>query len=133
MWLRSAIGIGVFPLAIWLIFSEGWTPWPMLLMLVGTLVMLRPIIWNMMQVRSLHKLPGYGQEVCYTITPEALHIDGESKSARLDSHQIVECVPTTQGILIYHSKTSYTWLPHSAFDSTTDYHQAGTWLSQMAQ
>ncbi len=126
--LRITLSIGCIVGAGVFVMLEGLTPFPVLMLMVGTFALLRPLIWKIMHARNLRQLPGYGQTVIYTISPENIIIHGETKQATIPLNDLFEVVPLKQGLLLYHNKKSYTWLPREAFDSEQNFKQASAWL-----
>ena len=100
---------------------------PLLMVMVGTFALLRPMIWKIMHSRNLRKLPGFGQKVVYTFTLENIEINGEDKQAKVKWSDLFETAPTKHGLLLYHAKKSYTWVPKSAFDSEVDFQAVSEW------
>lgn len=126
--LRSTLSIGALIGGAVLIALEGLTPFPVLMIMVGTFALLRPMIWKIMHARNLRRLPGYGQSVIYTLTPESLSIHGETQQATIQHNDLYETVTHETGLMLYHNKKSYTWIPKEAFDSEQDFQQASSWL-----
>jgi len=119
-------GVILFAGAI-LIISEGLTPLAVLMLMIGTFAMLRPMIWKIMHARNLRKLPGYGQAVIYTFTEKNFSILGEDMGGTVKWDSLLETVQTKTGLLLYHGKKSYTWLPATSFDSIDEMQQVATW------
>ena len=101
-----------------------------LMLMIGTFALLRPLIWKIMHGRNLRQLPGYGQTVVYTFTPEGIEIHGEDKQAKVNWSSLLEAVTTKHGFLFYHAKKSYTWIPVEAFDSPEDVARVTDWCSR---
>ena len=97
------------------------------MLMVGTFALLRPLIWKIMHARNLRKLPGYGQTVVYTFTPQGFHIHGEDRKGEVKWSDLLECVATKKGLLLYHGKKSYTWMPQESFDHLDDMKQVADW------
>ena len=125
--LRTFLSVGLILAGIIMLISQGPHPMSILMLMVGTFALLRPLIWKIMHGRNLRKLPGYGQSVLYTFTPESIHIHGEDREATVKWSALLESVPTKQGLLLYHAKKSYTWVPCEAFDSPEDFDQVHQW------
>lgn len=125
--LRTFLSIAVLLAGIILLVQRGPTPMPVLMLMVGTFALLRPLIWKIMHARNLRKLPGYGQTVVYTFTPEGMSIHGETHKGEVKWSGLLECVKTKRGLLLYHSKKSYTWIPKASFDSPDDMKQVAEW------
>ena len=102
---------------------------PVLMLMVGTFALLRPLIWKIMHARNLRKLPGYGQTVIYTFTPEGMAIHGEDRRGNVKWQDMLEAISTKQGLLLYHQKKSYTWIPKTSFDNPEDMKQVTKWAS----
>ena len=127
--LRTVASIGAVVGGIILIGIEGLTPFPILMMMVGTFALLRPMVWKIMHARNLRRLPGYGQKVCYTFTPEGIKVQGETQQALIEKNKLYEIVNFKQGLMLYHNKKAYTWIPREAFDSDEAYQQAANVIS----
>lgn len=127
--LRTVASIATIAGGIILTGIEGLTPFPLLMMMVGTFALLRPMLWKIMHSRNLRRLPGYGQKVIYTFTSEEIQVKGETQQALIDKDKLHEIVILKQGLLLYHDKKAYTWIPKEAFDSDDAYHQATDLIS----
>ena len=129
IWLmiRTFMSIAVLLAGVILIMSQGPQPMAILLLMVGTFALLRPLIWKILHARNLRQLPGYGQTVIYTFTPEEMQIHGEDRKGQVQWSGLFESVTTKQGILLYHGKKSYTWIPKVSFDSPKDMEQVAEW------
>lgn len=129
IWLmaRTFLSIGLILAGLILLMARGPNPMPVLMLMVGTFALLRPLIWKIMHGRNLRKLPGYGQSVVYTFTPEEIEINGDDRQATVSWSGLFEAVVTKKGLLLYHAKKSYTWVPCEAFDSPEDFTQASDW------
>jgi len=125
--IRTFLSIGLILAGLILLMRRGPNPMPVLMLMVGTFALLRPLIWKIMHGRNLRRLPGYGQTVVYTFTPEGIAINGEDRDANIKWSGLFEAVAHKQGILLYHGKKSYTWVPLEAFDSTEDMKQVSKW------
>lgn len=125
--LRTILSVGLLLVGIIMLISSGPHPMPILMLMVGTFALLRPLIWKMMHARNLRKLPGYGQSVLYTFGPESIDIHGEDREASVQWRGLFEAVTTKHGLLLYHAKKSYTWVPREAFDSSEDFDQVCLW------
>ena len=121
--VSAIIGAGV------LIMIEGLTPLPILMIMVGTFAFLRPMIWKILHSRNLRQLPGYGQSVTYTISAEQIKVRGETKHASIPRQNLFESLTLDQGLLLYHNKKAYTWIPREAFDSDEEFQQVTAWYS----
>lgn len=107
--------------------SQGPNPMPVLMLMVGTFALLRPLIWKIMHGRNLRRLPGYGQSVLYTFTPDSMSINGEDRQGEVKWSTLFESVSTKKGLLLYHGKKSYTWVPSESFDSAEDILKVAEW------
>ena len=131
IWLmiRTFLSITLILAGLILLMSRGSNPMPVLMLMVGTFAMLRPLIWKIMHARNLRQLPGYGQTVTYTFTPEGIEINGEDRQGKVKWSGLLETVTNKQGILLYHTKKSYTWIPLDAFDSPRDFQTVTAWAN----
>lgn len=131
-WLmaRTFLSVALILAGIILLMSRGPNPMPVLMLMVGTFALLRPMIWKIMHGRNLRKLPGYGQTVVYIFSPEGLEINGEDRQARVNWPDLFEAVTTKHGLILYHGKKSYTWVPKEAFDSPEDMATVTEWAKQ---
>jgi hypothetical protein len=125
--LRTFLSVGLILAGIIILISQGPHPMSILMLMVGTFALLRPMIWKIMHARKLRQLPGYGHTVVYSFSPEGVKIRGEDRDAQLPWSDIFEPVPTKHGLLLYHEKKSYTWVPSEAFDSPEDFAQVRQW------
>ena len=125
--LRTLLSIGLVLTGFILLMVHGPNPMPLLMLMVGTFALVRPMIWKIMHSRNLRKLPGYGQKVTYGFTEDSILINGESHKAEVHWNKLFEVRITSKGILFYHSKKAYTWVPSSAFKTTIDYHKVSDW------
>lgn len=128
--LRTGLSILLVLVGFILLIAHGANPMPLLMVMIGTFALLRPMIWKIMHSRNLRKIPGFGETVVYTFTAEGVAIHGEKKQAQMSWTQLFEAVSTKHGLLLYHGKKSYTWVPNSAFDTDEDYQEVSSWLSQ---
>lgn len=128
--LRTFLSIAILLAGIILLANRGATPMPVLMLMVGTFALLRPMIWKIMHARNMRKLPGYGQSVVYTFTPEGMSIHGEDRKGSVQWSSLLESVRTRKGLLLYHEKKSYTWIPKASFDSPEDMKQVAQWSDQ---
>ena len=115
-----------------LIIKEGLTPLSILMLMVGTFALLRPLVWKIMHSRNLRKLPGYGQTVLYTFTQKGFSILGEDMDGKVTWDSLLEAVTTKHGLLLYHGKKAYTWVPKESFDSADEMKQVASWASEAA-
>lgn len=129
IWLmiRTSLSITLILAGLILLMTRGPNPMPVLMLMVGTFALLRPLIWKIMHARNLRQLPGYGQTVVYTFTPAGIEINGEDRQGKVSWGDLFETVPCKQGLLLYHAKKSYTWIPHDAFDSPADFQTVTAW------
>ncbi|MBT8036360.1 MAG: YcxB family protein [Verrucomicrobiae bacterium] len=129
IWLmiRTALSITLLLAGLILLISRGPNPMPVLMLMIGTFALLRPMIWKIMHARNLRQTPGYGQSVSYTFTTEGVEINGEDRHGKLKWSDLLESVPHKRGLLLYHGKKSYTWIPHDAFDSPGDFQSVIQW------
>lgn len=127
--IRTILSAAVLLAGAILMISEGITPFSVLMIMVGTFALLRPLIWKVMHSRNLRKLPGYGQTVLYTFTPEGVSIHGDDLNGQVKWSGLFEVVATKQGLLLYHAKKSYSWIPVEAFDSSAEMEQVADWAS----
>jgi len=125
--LRTILSVGLLLTGIIMLISRGPHPMPILMLMIGTFALVRPLIWKIMHGRNLRKLPGYGQSVIYTFTPESININGEDRQATVQWSALLESVPSKHGLLLYHAKKSYTWVPCEAFDCPEDFDQVRQW------
>ena len=128
--LRSFLSVGLIVTGIIMLMSQGPHPMFILMLMVGTFALLRPLIWKIMHGRNLRRLAGYGEAVLYTFTPESININGEDRQAMVKWSSLFEAVTTKHGLLLYHAKKSYTWVPCEAFDSPEDFDQVCQWATQ---
>ena len=98
-----------------------------LMLMIGTFALLRPLVWKIMHGRNLRRLPGYGQTVLYTFSEKDINIHGEDREAIVKWSSLFETVTTKHGLLLYHAKKSYTWVPREAFDSAEHFDQVCQW------
>ena len=125
--IRTFLSAAILLAGAILIISEGLTPFSVLMLMVGTFALLRPLIWKIMHARNLRQLPGYGQIVLYTFSPEGIAIHGEDQEGKVKWSGLLETVATKQGLLLYHAKKSYTWVPVEAFDHADDMAKVEEW------
>jgi hypothetical protein len=125
--LRTFLSVGLILAGIVILISQGPHPMSILMLMIGTFALLRPMIWKIMHARKLRQLPGYGHSVVYTFTPEGINIHGEDRRAEVRWSDIFEPVPSKRGLLLYHEKKSYTWVPREAFDSAQDFERVSAW------
>ena len=128
-WLmvRTFLSIALILAGLVILISRGPHPMSILMLMVGTFALLRPLIWKIMHGRNLRQLPGYGQTVVYTFSPDGVEINGEDRQAKVKWSGLFEAVTTEHGIILYHGKKSYTWVPVEAFDSPDDFAQVSEW------
>lgn len=127
--IRTILSAAIILAGAILIISEGLTPLSVLMLMIGTFALLRPLIWKIMHSRNLRKLPGYGQTVIYTFTKDHFSIHGEDREGKVKWSELLESAKTKQGLLLYHGKKSYTWVPLESFDSADDMQQVVEWAA----
>ena len=129
IWLliRTIASVGLVITGTVLMITHGNGPMPVLMLMVGVFALLRPLIWNIMHSRNLRKLPGFGEKVHYTFSEKNITIHGTSGEAKIKWADLLESKVTKKGLLLYHSKKSYTWIPRSAFQNTDAYEQTVQW------
>lgn len=128
--LRTILSVGLLLAGTIMLISQGPHPMAILMLMIGTFALVRPLIWKIMHGRNLRRLPGYGQTVLYTFSLESINIHGEDREATVKWSTLFESVTTKHGLLLYHAKKSYTWVPCEAFDSTEDFDQVCQWASR---
>lgn len=128
--IRTILSAAILLAGAILIISEGLTPLSVLMLMIGTFALLRPLIWKIMHARNLRQLPGFGQTVLYTFTPMGVSIQGEDRDATIKWSGLYEAVSTKHGLLLYHAKKSYTWVPVEAFDSKEEMATVSEWAEQ---
>jgi len=129
MMLRTFLSIALLFAGLILLISHGPHPMAIIMLMIGTFALLRPMIWKIMHARNLRKLPGYGQKVIYTFTENSMKIHGEDRQGEVAWSSLLESVSTKQGFLFYHGKKSYTWIPRESFDSAEDFEQVKEWAA----
>ncbi|MGB0775963.1 MAG: hypothetical protein ACPGUY_08955, partial [Akkermansiaceae bacterium] len=129
--LRTFLSIILIVAGVIMMMSRGGIdgPFPVLMIMVGTFALLRPLIWKIMHARNLRKLPGYGQAVTYTFTPKGVSIQGETSNGHAEWAGIFETYAHKQGLFIYHSKKIYTWIPAAALAGENDMQSITEWAS----
>jgi len=125
--IRTVLSAAIILAGVILMIYEGLTPLSVLMLMIGTFALIRPVIWKVMHARNLRKLPGYGQNVIYTFTDTYFSIHGEDREGKVKWDDLLEVVTTKQGMLFYHGKKSYTWVPSASFDSADDMQQIAQW------
>jgi len=125
--LRTFLSVGLILAGMVILLSRGPHPMSILMLMIGTFALLRPMIWKIMHARKLRQVPGYGETVIYSFSPELIKINGEGRQAEVRWTDLFEAVATKHGLLLYHEKKSYTWVPRKAFDSPEDYAQVRQW------
>lgn len=81
------------------------------LVAMGSIGLMRPMIWQMLHERGLRKHPAFGTQIRYTFTVEGMQMSGKAGSADVSWSEFFEVVETTKGLLIYQNKKSYIWIP----------------------
>ena len=127
--IRTGLSITLVIIGFILLLTHGTNPMPLLMIMVGIFALLRPMIWKIMHSRNLRNLPGFGQTVIYTFTAESIAINGDELQAKVKWSDLFEAVLTKQGLLLYHGKKSYTWVPRSAFTSDEGFLTASKWTT----
>ena len=125
--LRTILSGGLILAGILIMINEGLHPMSILMLMVGIFALLRPLVWKMMHGRNLRRLPGYGESVTYHFSPEGIRIEGQNRHGEVAWESLFEVVVKQQGLLLYHAKKSYTWIPSEAFDAPEDYAQVCQW------
>lgn len=125
--LRTGLSVFLIVTGFILLMAHGANPMPVLMIMIGAFALLRAMIWRVMHSRNLRKLPGFGEAVVYTFTTTNIEINGEDRQAKVKWSDLFEAVTTKQGLLLYHGKKSYTWIPQSAFDSSDDFQTVSDW------
>ncbi|MGJ8678239.1 MAG: YcxB family protein [Akkermansiaceae bacterium] len=128
--LRTIISILLVLVGFILLLVHGPNPMPVLMLMVGTFALVRPMIWKIMHSRHLRKISGYGQKVTYCLTPQDIKIEGVDKSATVSWSSLFEVVFTQKGMLLYHGKKTYTWIPSASFDSLEAYQTVKVWADE---
>ena len=131
--LRTGLSIILVIVGFILLMTHGANPMPLLMIMVGTFALLRPMIWKIMHSRNLRNLPGFGQTVVYIFTADKIAINGDELQAKVQWSDLFEAVATKHGLLLYHGKKAYTWVPRSAFDSDKDFLTTSKWTASHPQ
>ena len=127
--LRTFLSVGLVLAGIIILISQGPHPMSILMLMVGTFALLRPLVWKIMHARHLRKLPGYGHSVVYSFSAQGIKIHGEDRQAEVKWSDLFEAVTTKRGLLLYHGKKAYTWVPREAFDSAEHYEFVSQWAN----
>ena len=56
-----------------------------------------------------------------------MSIHGEDRQGEVKWSALFESVSTKKGLLLYHGKKSYTWVPSESFDSAEDILKVAEW------
>lgn len=110
----AMLGTGVYMMAHgyggkWKLIASG-------LVVFGALSVVRPMLWQMMQERSLRKLPGYGSTTTYGFDATGVSISGAAGQGQFPWSTFYEVVERKKGILLYQNKQAYLWIPRFAFE-----------------
>jgi hypothetical protein len=86
------------------------------LVVLGSVGLLRPMIWQMWHERLVRKNPAFKKKLTYTFSEKGLRIAGNKGVFELSWNEIFELVISARGVLIYQTKKSYLWIPKAAFE-----------------
>ena len=85
------------------------------LVMVGSLGFMRPILWQMWHERGLRKHPAYETEIHYEFSDHGVKISGVAGDVTVPWVDFFQVKPTKKGLLIYHDKKQYLWIPKVDF------------------
>jgi len=83
--------------------------------LLGSVGLMRPMIWQMWSERKLRKHPAFGTEIEYVFNHDEVNINGESGDVVVPWCALCEVVETNKGMLLYQSRKDYVWIPSRDF------------------
>ena len=83
--------------------------------LLGSMGIMRPMIWQMWSERKLRKHPSYGTKIRYVFDTENIIMNGSSGEVRVSWDVFFEVVETKKGLLLYQNKKDYLWIPSYDF------------------
>lgn len=72
-------------------------------------------------VSGIKSSPLFGAELSFVADPQGVAVTSPHSNARLGWPLFHKTLATPDGVLLYHQKLIYNWLPKTAFTSETDY------------
>ena len=79
--------------------------------LLGSVGLIRPMIWQMFAERKYRKHPAYESTIRYEFSSNGIKMSGKAGKADVPWSQFYEVVETAKGLLIYQCKKEYIWIP----------------------
>lgn len=83
--------------------------------LLGSVGLIRPMIWQMFAERKFRKHKAYRTKIRYEFSADGIKMSGNAGKADVPWESFYEVVETPKGLLIYQNKKEYLWIPASDF------------------
>ena len=83
--------------------------------LLGSVGLIRPMIWQMVAERRFRKHKAYDSRIRYEFNPQGIKMSGIAGKADASWSAFYEVVETPKGLLIYQTKKEYIWIPSYDF------------------
>lgn len=90
---------------------------PGMMVTIGSVGVLRPMIWQMWMERGMRHHVAYGTEVGYEFSTSGVKMSGVAGAVDLAWKDVYEVCLCRRGMLIYQTKQLYLWVPMSGFAS----------------
>lgn len=88
---------------------------PGMMVTIGSVGVLRPMIWQMWMERGMRHHVAYGTEVEYVFSESGVKMTGVAGVADLAWGDVYEVCLCRRGMLIYQTKQLYLWIPAAGF------------------
>jgi len=83
--------------------------------LLGSVGIIRPMIWQMFAERKFRKHKAYNSIINYKFSAKGIQMSGQAGKADVPWSSFYEVVETSKGLLIYQNKKEYIWIPSDDF------------------
>lgn len=79
--------------------------------LLGSISLIRPMIWQMFAERKFRKHKAYESKIRYEFSYKGIKMSGKAGKADVPWSTFYEVTETSKGLLIYQTKKEYIWIP----------------------
>ncbi len=83
--------------------------------LLGSVGLIRPMIWQMFAERKFRKHRAYESKIRYEFSAKGIKMSGKAGKADVPWSTFYEVAKTPKGLLIYQTKKEYIWIPSYDF------------------
>jgi len=85
--------------------------------LLGSVGLIRPMIWQMFAERKFRKHKAYESKIRYEFSNKGVKMSGKAGKADVPWSAFYEVAVTPKGLLIYQTKKEYIWIPSYDFQA----------------